>query len=297
MAIDDAPEQQPLPMDCPPQQDDGRKFLLTLIPLLFLAAVLFLAIGQIYGLAKISSLRKSLEAQQAATRKELTAQFQDDLSRRLNALEQSNMQELSALKEELDATAQRMGSTGQELTRARAMVVRLRTAQQQEVDKLRGELAQKADQQQLGALSQDMNATRTDLEGTKKVLDSTRSDLGMTRTEFGTLIARNHDEVEQLRKMGDRDYFEFNLNRKQSQHVAGVILDLKKTNPKRHRFNLNLTVDDVEVEKKDRTINEPIFFYVSGARKPFEIVVNDVKSDQVRGYLSTPKGARESAAR
>jgi hypothetical protein len=227
----------------------------------------------------------------------LTAQFQDDLSRRLNALEQSNMQELSALKEELDATAQRMGSTGQELTRARAMVVRLRTAQQQEVDKLRGELAQKADQQQLGALSQDMNATRTDLEGTKKVLDSTRSDLGMTRTEFGTLIARNHDEVEQLRKMGDRDYFEFNLNRKQSQHVAGVILDLKKTNPKRHRFNLNLTVDDVEVEKKDRTINEPIFFYVSGARKPFEIVVNDVKSDQVRGYLSTPKGARESAAR
>jgi hypothetical protein len=291
MAIDDTPEQQPLPMDYPPPQHHGSKFLVIFV------VVLVLAIGLIYSLVKISSLRKSLEAQQAATRKELTAQFQDVLSRRLEALERSNMQQLGALKEELDATAQRMGATGQELARARAMVARLRTAQEQEVDALRGELAQKADQQQLGALTQDMTATRTDLEGTKKVLDSTRSDLGMTRTEFGTLIARNHDEVEQLRKMGDRDYFEFNLSRKQAQHVAGVILDLRKTNPKRHRFTVNLTVDDVEVEKKDRTINEPIFFYVSGVKKPFEIVVNEVKSDQVKGYLSTPKGARESAAR
>jgi len=291
MAIDDAPQQQPLPMDYPPQHSHSGRF-----SFIFIVA-LVLAVSLIYSLVKISSLRKSLEAQQAATRKELTAQFQDALSRRVEVLEQSNMQQLGALKEELDTTAKRMGSTGQELARARAMVTRLRTTQQQEVDSLRGEIAQKADQQQLGALTQDMTATRTDLEGTKKVLDTTRSDLGMTRTEFGTLIARNHDEVEQLRKMGDRDYFEFNLSRKQSQHVAGVILDLRKTNPKRHQFTVNLTVDDVAVEKKDRTINEPIFFYVSGVKKPFELVVNDVKPDQIRGYLSTPKGARESAAR
>ncbi len=291
MAIDDAPQQQPLPMDYPPQNSHGGRFSFIFI------VVLVLAVGLLYSLVRISSLRKSLEAQQTATRRELTAQFHDDLSRRLEVLEQSNMQQLGALKEELDATAKRMGSTGRELTRARALVTRLGTAQQQEVDRLRGELAQKADQQQLGALTQDMTATRTDLEGTKKVLDSTRSDLGMTRTEFGTLIARNHDEVEQLRKMGDRDYFEFDLNRKDAQHVAGVLLALKKTTPKRHRFTVNLTVDDVEVEKKDRTVNEPIFFYVAGVKKPFELVVNEVKPDQIKGYLSTPKGARESATR
>ena len=291
MAIDDAPEQQPLPTDYPPRQSHSGRFSVIFI------VVLVLAIGLIYNLVKISSLRKSLEAQQTATRRELTAQFQDVLSRRLDAMQQSNMQELGALKEELDETAKRMGSTGQELTKARAMVTRLRTAQEQDVDALKGELAQKADQQQLGALTQDVTATRTDLEGTKKVLDTTRSDLGMTRTEYGTLIARNHDEIEQLRKMGDRDYFEFNLNRNQLQHLAGVILNLKKTNPKRHRYTVNLTVDDVEVEKKDRTVNEPIFFYVGGVRKPFEIVVNEVNPEQVKGYLSTPKGARESAAR
>jgi hypothetical protein len=291
MAIDDVPEQEPLPMDYPPRREEGGKVLVVFLVLLLLV------IGQVYILVKISSLRQSLEAQQANTRKELTTQLQDTLARRLGALERSNAEQLGALKEELDTTAQRMGSTGQELNRARTIVSRLRKQQQEEMDSLRGELAQKANQEQLGALSQDVNSTRTDLDSTKRVLDSTRSELGMTRSEFGTLIARNHDEIEQLRKMGDRDYYEFRLNRNQPQRLAGVILNLKKTNPKRHRFNLNLTVDDLEVEKKDRTINEPIFFYVSGAKKPFEIVVNEVKSEQVGGYLSTPKGAREAAAR
>ena len=66
---------------------------------------------------------------------------------------------------------------------------------------------------------------------------------------------------------------------------------------KRHRFNLELLADDVQVEKKDRTINEPIFFYVSGSKRPYELVVNEVKPNQVKGYLSTPKGATEVAAR
>jgi len=291
MAIDDVPEQEPLPMDYPPPRTHGGKLLAISLVLLALAII------QVYTLVKMASLRASLEAQQANTREELTTRFQDTLARQLGVLQRANAEQLGALKEELDATAQRMGSTGKELNRARAMVSRLQKQQQQEVDSLRGELAQKANQEQLGALTQDVTATRTDLDSTRKALDSTRSELGMTRTEFGTLIARNHDEIEQLRKMGDRDYYEFNLSRNQPQHVAGVILDLKKTKLKRHRFSLNLTVDELEVEKKDRTINEPIFFYVGGVKKPFEIVVNGVKSDQVRGYLSTPKGARETAAR
>jgi hypothetical protein len=119
----------------------------------------------------------------------------------------------------------------------------------------------------------------------------------MARSEMGTLIARNHDDIEQLRKMGERDYFEFTVSRKIPARVAGVGLVLTKTNVKRHRFNLELLADDVQVEKKDRTINEPIFFYVSGSKRPYELVVNEVKLDQVTGYLSTPKGAREVAAR
>ena len=149
----------------------------------------------------------------------------------------------------------------------------------------------------MGALNQDVSAQRTDLDKTKKVLDSVRSDLGMARSEMGTLIARNHDDIEQLRKMGERDYFEFTAERKSPVRVGGVGLTLTKTNVKRHRFNLELLADDVQVEKKDRTINEPMFFYVSGSKRPYELVVNEVKPDQVKGYLSMPKGAKEVAAR
>jgi hypothetical protein len=149
----------------------------------------------------------------------------------------------------------------------------------------------------VGALNQDVSAQRTDLDNTKKALDSVRSDLGMARSEMGTLIARNHDDIEQLRKMGERDYFEFTANRKALARVAGVGLNLTKTNVKQHRFNLDLVVDDVRVEKKGRTIDEPIFFYVNGSKRPYELVVNEVKSNEVKGYVSTPKGTREVAAR
>jgi hypothetical protein len=291
MITDRVPEQEPLPIE--PLGDSSHTFKFALLFVLFAA----LAIGEFYTLHKISSLKDSLEAQQAQTRKELNAQFQDQLSGRLTALERMNAQQLEAVKQELDAAAKRTGKTGSELKRARALVAKLQSEQQQQAEKLQEEIAQKADAQQLGALTQDVSAQRSDLDRTKKSLDSMRSDLGMTRSEFGTLIARNHDEIEQLRKMGERDYFEFTLDRNSPQRVANVGLILKKTNLKRHRFNLVVNVDDMEVEKKDRTINEPIFFYVNGSKKPYELVVNRVQSNQVKGYISTPRGATEVAAR
>ena len=119
----------------------------------------------------------------------------------------------------------------------------------------------------------------------------------MARSEMGTLIARNHDDIEYLRKLGDRDYFEFTLTKNQPAKVAGVGLTLKKTNVKRYRFNLATLVDDMEVERKDCTINSPVYFYVNGSKKPYELVVNSVGSNQVKGYLSTPKGVTQVASR
>jgi hypothetical protein len=119
----------------------------------------------------------------------------------------------------------------------------------------------------------------------------------MARSELGTLIARNHDEVEALRKLGDRDYFEFTAAKGQTARVANVGLVLTKTNTKRHRFNLVLQADDMDVEKKDRTVNEPVFFYLKGQKRFYELVVNKVESKVITGYISTPKGALEVAAR
>jgi predicted nucleic acid-binding Zn-ribbon protein len=261
---------------------------------LVLVILALLAIGEIYSIARISTVRHTLENRQALMSKELDIQF----SAKLAALEDSNAKQLSVLRTELDRTAGRMGSTGQELNRARAMVAGLQKRQQQQADELKKEIATKADDEKLGALSQDVSSTQTDLASTKQNIDELSKDLGMAKSELGTLIARNHDDVEALRKLGERDYFEFTLAKNARQNIAGVGLMLKKTNVKHSRFDLNLTADDLQVEKKGRSIDEPIFFFLAGSKRSYELVINKVESDRVTGYMSTPKGAtQEMAAR
>jgi hypothetical protein len=291
MAIDDMPKQEALPMSSPEGFGQTLKFALVFV------ALAALAVGELYTLSRIGTIRETLEAQQTAMQKTLSAQVDQQLTTKITALETSNAQQFDTLRKDLAVASKRTGSSGRELRKARAQVEQIQNEQREQAERLKEEIALKADQQQVGALSQDVTATKGDLENTKKLLDSTRSDLGMARSELGTLIARNHDDIETLRKMGDRDYFEFSLDRNQPARVAGVGLVLKKTNLKRHRFNLVLQADDMEIEKKDRTVNEPVFFYLRGQKKFYEMVVNKVESKKVTGYVSTPKGAVEVASR
>ncbi len=290
MITDNKPEQDSLPLSSREGSGNTMKFAAVFV---VLAA---LVIGQFYTVHKVNATKTALEAQQAQTRQDISTQLQDQLTSRIGTMERNNAEQLAALRQELDGAAKRMGRTGGELKRARSMVAQLQQ-QEQQADQLKKEIALKADAQQLGALSQDMTTTKTDLSSTRKTVETMKSDLGMARSELGTLIARNHDDIEQLRKLGDRDYYEFTLDRNAPKQVANVSLTLKKANVKRLRFNVLVNVDDLTVEKKDRTINEPVFFYVKNSRKPYELVVNSIESKQVRGYLSTPKGATEVATR
>lgn len=251
-----------------------------------------LATGEVYSIKQIDAVHDAVTAAQA---KEHEA-MEEQLSSKVAAIENSSAQALEAMKTDLDQTAERMGSTGKQLQHARSLVTKLQKQQEDQANELKQEIATKADQQQVGALSEDVSATKTDLEQTKKAVNDTKSDLGMARSQFGTLIARNHDDLVQLRKMGERDYYEFTLPRNKQQMVAGVGLVLKKANVKRHRFNMNLVADDMTIEKKDRTIDEPIFFSVKGSRSFYELVVNSVARDQIKGYISTPKGVSETAS-
>jgi len=289
MAIDQVPEPEVVQKE-PGSSSPSGMFLLIFLVLALLAG------GEIYTLYRINSIRTALEAQQTQTNQQLRSELNDQLARHLTAIDRANAQQMDAFKTELDAAAKRMGATGGELKHDHALVAQLQDEQRKEAQQLQAELAQKADQQQMGALNRDVSEQRADLDSTKKALDVVRSDLGMARSEMGTLIARNHDDIEQLRKLGERDYFEFTVGRKSPVRVGGVGLTLTKTNVKRHRFSLNLLADDVLVEKKDRTINEPIFFYVKGSKRPYELVINEVGSDKAKGYLSVPKAATEVAA-
>jgi len=256
-----------------------------------------LAVGEVVSISKTSKVRDQLTAQQNQLRDDMTGQMRDQISNRLETIERQNAQELDAVKAEIDTAAKRVGAQSGELRRARTMVSQLQDQQREQTEQLKQEIDQKADQQQVGALTQDVSSTKTDLSSTQKTVTTLVSDLGMARSELGSLIARNHDDIEYLRKLGDRDYFEFTLNKNQPAKVAGVNLTLKRTNPKRYRFNVNTLVDDKDVERRDCAINSPVAFFVNGSKKPYELVVNSVGSNQVKGYLSTPKGVTVVAAR
>jgi hypothetical protein len=119
----------------------------------------------------------------------------------------------------------------------------------------------------------------------------------MARSEMGTLIARNHDEIDQLRRMGQRDYFEFTVQRKSGATKVGTIqVELKETNTKKNQYTINVLADDKSFEKKNRSVNEPIFFYTGGTRAALELVVNKVTKNAASGYLSVPKAAGTASA-
>jgi len=152
------------------------------------------------------------------------------------------------------------------------------------------ELATKAGAEELKNVDTKVGGVRTDL-------DQTRSDLKMARSELGTLIARNHDEIDQLRRLGERDYIEFTIaGKNKPQKVGNVTLELKGVNEKKGQFSLALTAEDKQLQKKNRAINEPIFFYLGGTRIPEEVVVNKVGKNTVSGYVSIPKANSQPAS-
>jgi hypothetical protein len=140
------------------------------------------------------------------------------------------------------------------------------------------------------ASSEDVKTVSTEIATIRSEIKTTNDDFQMTRSETGALIARNHDEIEALRRIGDRDYFEFRIaGKNRSEKMGDVIITLRGTDPHKNEFNLQLFADDKRTEKRNRTINEPIFFYRHGERRPAEIVINQVSKNEVVGYLSTPK--------
>jgi hypothetical protein len=147
------------------------------------------------------------------------------------------------------------------------------------------------------ASSDDVNKLGGDVTGVKTDLDATKSSIQMARSEMGTLIARNHDEIDQLRRMGQRDYYEFTVTRKAGAQKVGTIqVQLRDTNTKKNQFTINVLADDQSFEKKNRSVNEPIFFYTGGTRQAVELVINKVSKSTATGYLSVPKAGASATA-
>jgi hypothetical protein len=204
---------------------------------------------------------------------------------------------IADLQAKLDVTSQKLGLTQDELARARGLAQSIKKDQLQSDEQLRQQIgAVQADATtKFGQVTTEISTTKSDVAATKADLETTKGKLQSTVGDLGVqsgLIARNHDEVEELKRLGERDIFEFSLKKEKTpQHVGPIQVVLRKTDTKHYKYTVDVVADDKNIEKKDKTVGEPIQFYVRGARAPYEIVVFDLGKDQAKGYLSTPKSA------
>ena len=146
---------------------------------------------------------------------------------------------------------------------------------------------------EVGELTGRVDGVKQGLDETAKTLEQTIADLKSVRGDLGVqsgLIATNSGELQALKRLGQRNYFEFDITSKDkaATKVGRIQLRLRDTNEKRGRFNLEVLADDKTIEKKNKTLLEPIQFYVIGVKLPYEIVVNKLEKNRIAGYLATP---------
>jgi chromosome segregation ATPase len=218
------------------------------------------------------------------------------------------------LGSDIDVVTKRIGVTAKEIDASRKFAERLQLAQEEAKEQLASELAMKANstdvaavrqeaatkvaevQQiadtKIGGVSTDVKSVAANLEATRKDLAESRREITDVRSTLSLQIARNAGELSELRKKGERDFFEFDIRKPKKNElarVADIQLQLKKTDVKKAKYDLVIQVDDSKLEKKERTANEPVQFLVGRDKLRYEIVVNVVDKDRIRGYLSTPK--------
>lgn len=255
-----------------PHDDGGNPVVRNIL----LAVAVIYMIGSVIFMVQAQNRISDLEQRQTAGNKELAKKIDasnasvnvladklglthKELSKKASDLQAQEQATQSRLKADEESTKKQFGDVAGEVTGVKG---------------------------QVSQVSADVGETRNDLALTKTKLEHAIGDLN----KHSELIATNHGELELLKHRGDRDYFEFTLHKgKDPTRLSIVSLQLRKTDAKRNKFTLFVIADDKRIEKKDRTINEPLQFYTGRERALFEVVVNTVDKDTVTGYLSTPK--------
>lgn len=268
------------------------------VPIL-IGAVIALLGANIYLYTQIDHLKGDL------------SEFRKNMGTELASLRENNAvstqtarRNLTTLKDELE-TARRQANiaVGQAKVEAQKhaeeLARRVAVEQSKQTEAVKTELSaavsnvEKTANTKIGEVSTNVDAVKTEVASTKTELDKTITDLKRVRGDLdgtSSLVATNGKELDALKRLGERNYTEFTISKsKEAKRVGTVSITLKKTDQKRNKFTIELLADDKKVEKKDRNINEPIQFYSSNARQPYEIVVNEVRKDQIVGYLSAPK--------
>ena len=243
-----------------------------------LAVAIAYVAGSLYFIFDMRGKLDKVTQAQAANQTQIA-----DLTKRMQSAEADS----ETLAQQVGLTKKELAARAAELQRQqRAAEARLAEEQKTQINAVASEVGNvKTD---VGGVKTDVAATKASLDATIAKLESTRGDLGMQ----SGLIANTRADLEALKHRGDRNYFEVTLLKgAKSQAISTIALQLKKTDPKKGKYTLNVTSDDRTIEKKDKNVSEPVQFYNGRDRMLYELVVWTVDKNKVTGYLSTPKNA------
>jgi hypothetical protein len=282
------------------QPETQRSGLLTA---LVVAAIIVLVAANIYLYVQIDHVRTDMAKVKESLLNEITT-LRDASSVTTN----SQVRRMETLKEELAAAQQQARSLSSQakaegIARAEQIGRQIQAEQAKQAQQTSSEISDvkqsaSAANAKIADVSTDVGGVKTQVSKTQADLDKTISDLKSARGDLGVqsgLIATNAQELQALRRLGERNYFEFKLGKtKAPQRVGDITLRLKSVDPKKNKYTVDVMADDKLTEKKDKNINEPVQFYTTKAKQPYELVVNQVQKDMIVGYLTTPK---EQAAR
>ena len=262
----------------PPPSSSGSggilKYLLLAIAAIYIVASLYLLYDMRNRVAALEQKQQAMETAQA------------DLNNRIHATSSEFRQ---ALTSEVGMTKQEIAQRAADLERQqKASAAKLSAAQNQQgqqIAAVSGEVS--GVKTEVGAAKTDIQKTQTDLAATNAKLEHAMGDLGVQ----SGLIAHNANELEMLKRKGERNYYDFTLQKNARTPVSTISLQLKKVDPKKSKFTMNVIADDRTIEKKDRNLLEPLQFYTGRDRMLYEIVVFSASKNSISGYLSTPKTA------
>ncbi|MDX2154374.1 MAG: hypothetical protein SFV54_26775 [Bryobacteraceae bacterium] len=276
----------------PPSGGSGLK-----IPILFGLVIALLA-ATVYLFVQLDHVRTDMAKMQESMMNELSS-----VKEASSVTTQTQRRNIEGLRDELE-TARRQaamaaGQAKVEATKhAEDLAKRLAAEQAREQAAIKQEVSQvkevaTAATSKIGEVSSEVGSVKTEVAANKSELQNTIAELKRVRGDLGEtsgLVATNGKELAALKALGERNYFEFSLKKaKDFTRVGDIAVLLKKADMKRNKFTIEIMADDKKVEKKDRTVNEPLQFYVAKARQPYELVINQVGKDLIAGYLATPK--------
>lgn len=131
---------------------------------------------------------------------------------------------------------------------------------------------------------------QSELDAHQQAIDATRNDLTQAKTELSSSIARTHDELVVLQRKGERNYYEFDIDKSKQFHSSGPVgLKLRKANTKHQYADLQLMVDDTQLDKKHVNLYEPVTFFDGDSGQPVQLVINRITKNHIHGYVAEPK--------